>query len=275
MSGVTAILVPYHLDEYLPELDVPIGTGETVRADLPAGTPWDRFAVLYEPVARRVTAAAGNPPVTVVSGDCTTALGTVAGLQRAGLDPGVVWFDAHGDVQTLETTASGYLGGLPLRLLAGYRPELIAARLGLRPVPEHRITLVDARDLDPPEAEYLDRSQIRRCAVDRAADNLPDGPLYLHVDLDVVDPTELPGLRFPAPGGPGAAQVAAALHRVLATGRVVAIGLACTWHPGHGAADRLRADLATALGPATGPATGPAPDLELDPEPGPRTGGTP
>jgi arginase len=65
----------------------------------------------------------------VVSGDCTTALGTVAGLQRAGIDPGIVWFDAHGDVQTVETTASGHPGGLPLRLLTGYRPELIAARI--------------------------------------------------------------------------------------------------------------------------------------------------
>jgi arginase family enzyme len=80
----------------------------------------------------------------VVSGDCTTALGTVAGLQRPGADPGIVWFDAHGDVQTLETTASGYLGGLPLRLLAGYRPELIAAPLGLRPVPERQILLAGA-----------------------------------------------------------------------------------------------------------------------------------
>jgi arginase len=52
------------------------------------------------------------------------------------VDAGIVWIDAHGDVQTLETTASGYLGGLPLRLLVGYRPELIADRLGLRPVPE-------------------------------------------------------------------------------------------------------------------------------------------
>ena len=75
----------------------------------------------------------------VLSGDCTTWLGTVAGLQRAGLDPGIAWFDAHGDVQTLETTTSGYLGGLPLRQLTGYRPGLIADGLGLRPVPEHPI----------------------------------------------------------------------------------------------------------------------------------------
>jgi arginase len=119
----------------------------------------------------------GNCPV-VVSGDCTTSIGTMAGLQRAGVDAGIVWLDAHGDVQTLETTASGYLGGLPLRLLAGYRPELIADRLGLRPVPERQV---------------------------------PEGPLYVHLDLDLIDPGALPGLRYPAAGGASAAEAARAI----------------------------------------------------------------
>ena len=103
----------------------------------------------------------GGCPV-VMSGDCNTSAGIMAGLQRAGADPAIVWFDAHGDVQTLETTTSGYLGGLALRLLTAYRPELIAARLGLRPVPEDRIVLAGARDLDPPEVTYLAGAQITR-----------------------------------------------------------------------------------------------------------------
>jgi arginase len=186
--------------------------------------------------------------VVVVSGDCITALGTVAGLQQAGADPGIVWFDAHGDVQTLETTTSGYLAGMSLRLLTGYRPGLIAARLGLRPVPEQRVVLAGARDLDPPEVTYLAAARIRRTDVAglRAAD-LPDGPLYVHVDLDVVDPAGLPGLRYPAPGGPGPAQVADALRLLLGTGRVAAVGLACSWYPGHGAAARIGPDLRAAL----------------------------
>ena len=146
---VDVIGVPYHLDEYLPDLDLPLRPDAVVTADLPPGDPWERLAFLYSRVARAVAAVAKGPAV-VESGDCTTALGAVAGLQHAGADPAIVWFDAHGDVQTLETTASGYLGGLPLRLLAGYRPELIADRLGLRPVAEHRILLAGARDLDPP-----------------------------------------------------------------------------------------------------------------------------
>ena len=181
-----------------------------------------------------------------MSADCTTALGTMAGLQRAGVMAGIVWLDAHGDVQTLETTSSGYLGGIPLRVLAGYRPELIAARLGLAPVPEPEIALVGARDLDPPEADYLAGAQIRQLPVaGPAAAALPAGPLYLHLDLDVIDPAAVPGLLFPAPGGPAPREVMAALARVLATGRVAAVGIGCTWSAGHGAA--------AAVGPAWRP----------------------
>ena len=186
--------------------------------------------------------------MVVASGDCLTALGTVAGLQAAGADPAVVWFDAHGDVQTPETTSSGYLAGMSLRLLTEYRPELIASRLGLRPVPEDRIVLVGARDLDPPEVTYLDQAPIRRRQVtDLSVADLPDGPLYVHVDLDVIDAAQLPSLRYPTPGGPDAGQVADALSLLFGTGRVAAVGIACSWFPGRGAARLITPYLEIAL----------------------------
>jgi len=246
---MSVIQVPYHLDEYLPDLDVPLPPDAVINPDLPTGDVWDRLGALYSSLAAAVAgeAGSGGRPV-VLSGDCMTALGTVSGLQRAGIEAGIVWFDAHGDVQTPETTTSGYLAGMVLRLLVGYRPELIAARLGLRAVPERQVTLVDARDLDPPEVSYLAGAQIRRCEVgelDAAA--LPSGPLYVHLDLDVIDPAQLPGLRFPAPGGPGPAQLAGALNVLLGTGRVAAIGVACSWYPGHSAAAQIRDHLGAAL----------------------------
>ena len=246
---MTIIAVPYHLDEYLPDLDLPGEPDEVVTAQFPPGDPWERLAVLYEEVARAVAADAGlgGCPV-VLTGDCAISLGIMAGLQRAGADPGVVWFDAHGDVQTPETTASGYLPGMPLRLLTGYRPELIATRLGLRPVPEQRIVLAGARDLDPPEAAYLDGAAIRRREVAAlAAADLPGGPLYVHVDLDVIDGAALPGLRFPVPGGPDAAELADALRMLLATGQVAAFGIACSWQPGHDSARHVAAQLGPIL----------------------------
>jgi len=235
---VTVIGVPYHLDEYLPDFDFTPEPAELITPELPAGDIWPRLAVLYHAVARAVTRARADHgrPVVVACGDCT-ALGTVAGLQATGAQPGIVWFDAHGDVQTPETTSSGYLAGMSLRLLTGYHPELIAGRLGLRPVPEDRIVLVGARDLDPPEVTYLNQAPIRqRQVTDLAAADLPDGPLYVHIDLDVIDGAQLPGLRYPTPDGPDAGQVADALGMLLGTGHVAAVGIACTWFPGHGAA---------------------------------------
>ncbi len=230
---MTTIYVPYHLDERLDGLvDEPADT--TVTVEFPEDTDiWGRLAALYDRVADEVSAA--DAPV-VISGDCTTALGTVAGLQRAGVDPAIVWFDAHGDVQTLETTTSGYIGGMPLRLLVGYRPELIAERLGLRALDEAQAVLVDARDLDPAEDDYLRASRIRRYRIQDL--ELPDGPLVVHVDLDVVDGGELPGLLFPVPGGPSMRAVLAKVEEIIATGRVVAVDLACTWRPGNGAEAR-------------------------------------
>jgi len=234
--GVSTILVPYHLDERLPGLDVDLpGDVDEVTADLPDGDVWSRLAALYDAVAGAVerTVRDGAVPV-VVSGDCTVSIGVAAGLQRAGVDAGVVWFDAHGDVQTLETTTSGYVGGMSLRFLLGYRPELVADRIGLRPVPEGRTVLVDARDLDPPEAGYLGSSAVTRLSVGDVSNAvLPAGPLLVNLDLDTVDPAHVPGLRYPAAGGPDAPTFLRAARRVLDSGRVAALNVACTWHPGH------------------------------------------
>jgi arginase len=247
---MTTILVPYHIDEPVADLDVPLPADVTITTSLAASADrWQWLGTLYTQVAAAVksTVDAGAVPI-VMSGDCVTALGTVAGLQQAGLDPAVIWFDGHGDVQTLETTHTGYLGGLPLRILVGYRPELISDQLDLRPVPEERAVLVDARDLDPPEADYLAASGVRQIPVpDVSTMELPDGPLYLHLDLDVVNPAQLPGLLFPAEGGPDLPSVFEAVRHVWSTGRVVGVGVACTWRPGHGAADLVRPYLQAAL----------------------------
>ncbi len=232
------VLVPYHQDEYLPGFvqELPRAWADrTVVAGLPAdATGWARLVPLYRAVAEAVAGniAAGGTPTVVASGCCGVSLGVLAGLQRAGIDAGVVWFDAHGDVQTMETSASGYLGGMPVRIIVGYRPELVADAIGLRAIPEERVTLVDARDLDPPEVHYLEGAAIRHSTVEELDEPvLPSGPLMLHIDLDVVDPADMPGLRFPVPDGLSSASVVAAVRRVLRTGRAVALDIAGTWDP--------------------------------------------
>jgi arginase len=200
------------------------------RSGPPAEGRWDRLAVEYEAVAVAVAAAEELP--LVFSGDCLIAGGVVAGVQRRGADPAIVWFDAHADLHTLESSASGYLGGMSLRLVTGAHPDEYANRFGLRPITPDRVVLADARDVDPPEADYLAGSAVRRIPVaDVNADTAPAGPLVVHVDLDVIDAAEVPRLRFPVPDGPSTDDVLAACERLLATGRVVAVHVACPWWP--------------------------------------------
>ena len=137
----------------------------------------------------------------VLSGDCITPLAVLAGLQQAGAHPTLVWFDAHGDFHTEQTTTSGYLGGLPLAKAIGRGEMTLPKALGLtRPVEDDAL-LVDGRDLDPAEVDALAASRVRRVAVRDAAGALPKGPVHIHIDLDVFDPQLLPGLRFPASNG--------------------------------------------------------------------------
>ncbi|GAA4608921.1 arginase [Actinoplanes octamycinicus] len=238
---MTTILAPYHQGERLADAEIPVHADVTVTAEFPAGADlWQQAAVTCAAIAEPVAAAVRGGRVPVVfSGDCLLAGGTVAGAQRAGRDPGVVWFDAHGDVHTLETSTSGYLGGMSLRVLTGAHPERYADAFGLRPVAPERAVLADARDLDPAEAEYLAGSATRRIPVAEVdTDTVPAGDLVIHVDADVIDAGELPGLRYPVPGGPSTEAVLDACARLVATGRVVAIHVACPWLPTGDRAER-------------------------------------
>jgi arginase len=225
---VKTLLVPYHHAEPLPTLGQAYpGDDAVVVSKGPAGA---MVARLYELVAGRV--AASDEPLAVVSGDCTTSLAIVAGLQRRGIEPGVIWLDAHGDFHTPRTTRSGYLGGMALAMLVGRAGGALTGAIGLQAIAENACALVGARDLEPGEREALEASAIRRVAVrDLATAELPPPPWYVHLDVDVVDPSELRSVRFPAPGGPSFEAVAGALRALAARGTIAALGLACTLTP--------------------------------------------
>lgn len=240
-GGWDLIVTPWHLDEYIPAFPVPAGAAETIRPSLPDGSVPGRMAVLHRAVAGAVARAA-RP--LVLSGDCPTALGAVAGLQSRYRDLAVVWLDAHGDFNTPAITISGYLGGMALALLTGRAPELCQDTYGLRPVADTDIVLADARDLDPAERDALAASQVRRAPADPAAitaalSELGRMPVYLHLDVDVIDSAQLHGLRFPSGPGPSLTQIEECLAAVCATADVKAACIACAWLP-----DRI-GDMAT------------------------------
>lgn len=220
------ISVPFFIGEPMPGFDVPVPHA-TLVPDLPSGRPTQRMAVLYADLA---TLVADTPDPVVYAGDCLSIIGVVGGLQRRGVDPTVLFFDAHGDFHTWETTPSDFLGGMPLAMLSGRGEQTVLEGAEVTPIVDDRIWLVDGRDLDPGEDEAVAASGIHHVTVEQVAANPPPGDLYVHIDVDVVDPIDMPGVNYPAPGGPSANAVADAVDALHSTGRVVALSFS-SWNP--------------------------------------------
>ncbi|NIS82127.1 MAG: hypothetical protein GTO14_18395 [Anaerolineales bacterium] len=93
------------------------------------------MSILHESLAARVAESVRDGSLTLsIAGDCCTTIGVLAGLQRADVSPLLVWFDAHGDFNTWDTTPSGFLGGMPLAMLAGIGDQTMPEAVGLRSI---------------------------------------------------------------------------------------------------------------------------------------------
>jgi arginase len=234
-------LTPFFLDQPMPGLEPLIQPDWHInQPSLPKGSVQERMAALYQPLAEFVarTATHDERPVSL-AGDCCTAIGVLAGLQRAGISPTLLWFDAHGDFNTWETSPSGFLGGMPLAMIVGRGEQTILDRLEMQPLPEAQVILIDARDLDPGERDAVETSQVTHLTkVDKLLDiSLPDGPLYVHFDTDVVDPKDAPAMNYPTPGGPPLETIEAVFQRLAGGGRIVAASLS-SWNPALDQDDR-------------------------------------
>ncbi len=179
--------------------------------------------------------------VVALGSNCTALPGILGGLQEAyGPDKklGLIWFDAHGDFNTPRTTLSGMLGGMPVAVSAGlcYPTWREGSHLAA-PLPTDRILMVDVRNLDPAEEQLIRATdvQIARIA-DGLAGDLPLSEavsdlasrcdvLYLHIDSDILDASLTPNHNTKEPNGPDIAQTVAAIGEVMATGKVVGLGL--------------------------------------------------
>jgi Arginase family len=194
--------------------------------------------------------------------NCTDLLGMLAGLQHlrpadrpagaderslqreglAGLKPlrvGLVYFDAHADFNTPETTLSGMLGGMDVAAAAGMCLTRLRLKTGLDPaLPTRYIVFGGLRDVDPLEQELLDRSDCDYLSVEdiRAASAAVDiqmkrlsrltDVIYIHIDMDVLDPAEVSGHSLNVPKGPTSSELAKSIHRIFAWPKAAAIGIA-------------------------------------------------
>lgn len=229
----TRICSPLFLDRSTDATLQLFEPGDVVISAAPgAGDQAESLAPIHRELAETVAAivAKGERPYAIV-GDCCQVIPVMAGLQRSGVQPTLIWLDAHGDFNTWETTPSKFLGGMPLAMLTGRGDQRLMQAVELAPIADARVVLADGRDLDPGERVLVEASGIRflRSLDALQSEALPDGPLYVHFDTDVIDATDAPAFLYPVPGGPTAEAMRDVLATLMATDRVVAVSVTAAW----------------------------------------------
>lgn len=220
------------------EGNISVPQRETLGGD---GSELAKITEICRVLADRTSAAIRNGEFPLVlGGDHSLAAGSVAGAARAladgGARLGVIWLDAHGDLNTPETSTSGNVHGMPAAHLLGEGDEAMRSIAGSAPalLPEH-LVYVGLRDLDPPERAFIHRrgitaftmrdiderglTAVMRDAVARASAGT--GGVYLSCDADWVDPSEAPGVGTPVPGGATFREAHLAMEMLADTGLLV------------------------------------------------------
>jgi arginase len=207
---------------------------------------WNRMALANANMAEAVRVGRPSSDLTVgLEANCNGLLGMLSGLtydadgrtHRVGL----VFIDAHGDFNTPETTLSGMLGGMPVAVAAGHALHNVRKTSGLdEPLDIRDIVWGGVRDLDPLEAARFEEYQVDQLSVDDIRQRSPAlrehlealsrrvDRIYVHVDMDVLDPAEVPGHDLAVANGPTSRELADALEVMFQYPDVVALGIAST-----------------------------------------------
>ncbi|MGW8484176.1 arginase family protein [Microbacterium sp. NPDC055903] len=189
-------------------LDVPLEAGESLESGV------QRLSALQR--VRELMRDHIDEGVVVIGGDCSITVAALAALPRGTDDLAVVWCDAHPDLHLPGTSPSGAFSGMSLRAVMGEGES----RLILSPgVPSERVVLVGARSVDAAEEAPLEtvaavepEALIDADSIARAVEATGAARAWVHIDVDVLDPSELAGVSDPAPFGAAAAQLSAALR---------------------------------------------------------------
>jgi arginase len=205
---------------------------------------WNKIGFANAHLARLISDAAGEKAFPLIlESNCYAALGALGGLQMSASPRsarlGMVWIDAHGDCNTPETTLSGMLSGMPVAIATGLCLDRFRRQSGLDPpIVAHDVVMVCVRANDPLEQELIDQSSIEmvpvadikcdcrqlRAAMERLSRTAD--LVYVHLDVDALDESEVASMWLTAPGGPTRSELAAALKIVMSTPKVAAFGIA-------------------------------------------------
>lgn len=234
----------------------PVETVALTQAESGEYGEWHRMGLANGHLAELVATNEREGFLTVgLLANCNALLGMLGGLQ--GSDPaigpkriGLIWVDAHGDFNTPETTLSGMLGGMPVAVSAGLALHRLRRESHLDPpISTQDIVMVAVRDTDPEEETLIQEHGITRLSTQDIRDRsealhtqmrrLSEATdlIYVHIDMDVLDPEEVSGHGLTVPGGPTSEELAAALTEIFRYSRVAALGIASTpsdeADPGH------------------------------------------
>ena len=218
-----------HLERQGHRVDTVLVMPESAHAPAEIRTAFELMRNLSQQV-QQARADACFP--LVLSGNCSTAAGTLSGLTPS--KRAIFWFDAHGDCNTPDTTTTGFLDGTALAIALGQCWHAMAAAVpGFLPASPAHALLLGTRDLDPSERELIATSQLRALTPDTLRGGSLDAELtriaaavdvaYVHCDLDVLDPSEGDVNPFQVPGGLRVEEVAQTIDTI---GRAMPIAAA-------------------------------------------------
>jgi len=215
-----------------------------VKADLPPRDDTNprllnpyQVVTVCRAVASRVRSACERGYFPLILGaEDSVIMGIIEGLKQGlGETIGLIYLDAHGDFNTPDTTPSGLIGGMDVAVLAGHGPDLLTSIFGHKPqLREEQIVLFGARDLDPPEREMLEKSKVNLYTMDKVRELGPklamkeattkllrtSERLYIHIDVDVLDPKQIGATQLPVPDGFALTECSTALRVVRQSGRL-------------------------------------------------------
>lgn len=208
--------------------------------------PWNRMALANRNFAEVVRESLQDDLLTIgLEANCNDLLGMLAGLKYDSdgnaRRVGMIFIDAHGDFNVPETTLSGMLGGMPVAIAAGHALHNLRQTAGLNePLAMSDIVWGGVRDLDPLELDRFREYEVQQFSVQDIRDlsvNLRDelndlaervDAIYVHIDMDVLDPAEVGGHPLTVPDGPTSAELAEAMTLMFRNPKTVALGIAST-----------------------------------------------
>lgn len=191
-------------------LDVPIEAGESL------GTGVRRLSALLR--TRDLVRDAISDDTVVIGGDCSVTVAALAALPGGTEDLAVVWCDAHGDLNDPESSPSGAFSGMALRAILGEGEP----QLALTPaIPREHVVTVGVRSLDDDEVDELARLRSLQVSDLDRVDALAEAVVatgaarvWVHIDVDVLDPADLSGVSSAEPFGISPSALSAAIRRL-------------------------------------------------------------